>query len=539
MGATPPPSISIDPCIHAHMTEKGSSYDEAKQACFNATNPAPIPPAVQPTSSMECVARYQKEKGLTYEEAMRACSALPTTQPVPATDIAALQECIARHQKEKNLSYDEAKRACLPVYPMAVQVPVPVAVPAGECIARLQKEKNLNMDEAKRACAVPPPALAPDSAAALLECIARTQKEKGATYDEAKRLCYDRSATETRPAPFFHMPPEAVGAAVTIIPNATIHSPVSAQAKAVDSRGGALEVVPGTLTFETTPAGPVMELPVLIAPGRELKVFHDPTSDFVLAGNEASLPIRAPDGKTLGVLLMEVGEPSASPGGARVALQEVRLVAPEVREDFSARDPEVGVVGAQITVNLGGVPAGAELKVDPELQVEPRQEALFRQAAQAEGLVVRDFAYQVKVEKQNLAPEAATITLKVDPKWVEAQGGPEKARILRDDEQGSVTVLETYYAGLDEEGRAVFVAPSPGLSVFSLAAVENVKAPPKQAAPLPVGMLGLVAAIGAGVGMALGSVGRPPGGGMNPWLRMAMKSSGELKDAEQIQKKQD
>jgi hypothetical protein len=102
----------------------------------------------------------------------------------------------------------------------------------------------------------------------------------------------------------------------------------------------------------------------------------------------------------------------------------------------------------------------------------------FESALASEGLAIRDVAYTLQIEKQNLEDVKdvgqAKVTMAVGPDWVMRNGGPGQVRIVRYADDLTSQALPTTYKGVDIEGSMVFEAESPnGLSIFALIAVKS------------------------------------------------------------------
>ncbi|HQD27586.1 MAG TPA: hypothetical protein PKV78_13720, partial [Methanoculleus thermophilus] len=142
---------------------------------------------------------------------------------------------------------------------------------------------------------------------------------------------------------------------------------------------------------------------------------------------------------------------------------------------------EVGMVSASISANLTDLPEGASIKTTVS-RVFDKAESAFESAAKDRGLALVDIAYTMNITtnlRKDRGIANATIRMAVSSDWVEDHGGEDAIRIFRWGDDGSRSVLQTTYKGIENGNMMVFEASSPdGLSIFGLAAVSPVSQPP-------------------------------------------------------------
>ncbi len=132
-----------------------------------------------------------------------------------------------------------------------------------------------------------------------------------------------------------------------------------------------------------------------------------------------------------------------------------------------------GLIEASFATALGSFAQDAAITATLQESVAPSVESAFGLAALSEGLVVLDVAYAMVLEKTGIPGDAvtgATVRMTAGAAWVAAQGGAGNVRIVRYDDAGEVSFLETTPEDL-ENGLYRFTAQSSGFSVFALAGV--------------------------------------------------------------------
>ncbi|MEM3164367.1 MAG: hypothetical protein QXO51_02925 [Halobacteria archaeon] len=564
-------------CIARVQKEKGLDYDGAKRACAAAM--------VAATAS-DCVARAQREKGVGEEEARKAC-ATPHTTRVPSAF--SMEGCVEKHLLG-GMSKEEADKFCASMAGASEASPAPRRPVAREVAERLREKVTAAEEKADswRSCLKDARGAMERCAAAgkpAGECgveVARQMEESCAAPGVAEAgggACAAKCAEEGRSclgARSEEVCRKEVVACLTQCPGAAGRLGTVAmkmehirevrigarEATALDEDQKPVEVVEGKMEVRTVASPPAaagpgapeapggrslagsarglltLSLPVKLAVGKSLSSFEHAPSGIALKDDEFSMPLRA-GAEVAARIRAKVQEVVGRGNAAEMVVDRLQMETKAIEADLSGEKPRVGQVLAKLVADLKDMPEQAEVKVTPLAALAPERQQAVEEAARNRDLRVKEIAYAVEVEHQNLDVNGANITLTVSREWVESQGGADKVRIFRHGDDGSKQVLQTVFLGYDGDS-AVFEGVSPGLSVFSLVAVEigaeTVPASPPKSSP-PFGLLGLVAAIGIAIAVTLGLAKRPPGK-MNPWLRISMKASGDLKDVEEMQKKQ-
>lgn len=178
-------------------------------------------------------------------------------------------------------------------------------------------------------------------------------------------------------------------------------------------------------------------------------------------------------------------------------VDEVKWKSNPIEVDFSQVDPAVGQAEVQIDIDMG-----ATLPDEMALSIAPKKDDGLKSAVDKLGPTftvefgkrLKDVAYSVEigaavtleVKGDVAAPpgaaaiQGATLDFKVNRAWAD-EHGTDNVRIFRQSDDGQVTTLPTTFVG-HVGAQSLFQATTPGLSVFSLAAVEPVPAatPPAQ-----------------------------------------------------------
>ena len=139
-------------------------------------------------------------------------------------------------------------------------------------------------------------------------------------------------------------------------------------------------------------------------------------------------------------------------------------------------------VSASIEVTLLTVPENAVIHSTITNKLSSAVQTALQLVVVDNDQIVDDIAFVLEVEKFNLPNKTvlgeARITMKVSAEYAQ-EVGIENFRIYRfDRETGQGEMLETQFAGYDNEGKAVFIGVSPnGLSVFVLTVLERLAQP--------------------------------------------------------------
>lgn len=128
--------------------------------------------------------------------------------------------------------------------------------------------------------------------------------------------------------------------------------------------------------------------------------------------------------------------------------------------------------------------------IETSLYEKPSDHAAtqFSLTASKNGLNIDSTAYSVYITKTNLTANDtisnAVLRFTAGEAWVNANGGKDAIRVIREADNGTCQFLETTYIGTDGKGNMIFEAISPdGFSAFAMVAVSAVPSP----APGPSG----------------------------------------------------
>jgi hypothetical protein len=488
---------------------------------------------------------------MSKEEAAKSCASMAgASEASPAPRRAVAREVVERLKEKVTAAGEKADswRSCMKEAQEAMERCTAAGKPAGECRAEVARQM-------KESCAVP--GLAETGGGA---CPAKCAEEgRSCLAAQSEEVCRKEGLACLAQCP------GAVGRLGTVAMKMEHLREVRIEAReatALDEDQKPVEVVEGTMEVKKVASPPAAEgpeapeaaggrrltgsarglltlsLPVKLAVGKGLSSFEHAPSGIALKDDEFSMPLRA-GAEVAAHIRAKVQEVVGRGNTAEMVVEKLQMETKAIEANLSGEKPRVGQVLAKLVADLKDMPEQAEVKVTPLAALARERQQAVEEAAKNQDLRIKEIAYAVEVEHQNLDVNGANITLTVSREWVESQGGTDKVRIFREGDDGSKQVLRTVFLGYDGDN-AVFEGVSPGLSVFSLAAVETgaetVPAPPPNPSP-SFGLLGLVAAIGIAIAVTLGLAKRPPGK-MNPWLRISMKASGDLKDVEEMQKKQ-
>jgi hypothetical protein len=209
-------------------------------------------------------------------------------------------------------------------------------------------------------------------------------------------------------------------------------------------------------------------LPVMLEKGRKLDSLISENVKFVK--RKAKLPVFY-KGEKVATLKLITKDAIGRGEDAVAEVKKMKIETLPITADFSDADPRVGVAEINISAELKELPEEVELEVTPMKSIPPKVMDVLQKVAENKKLKMKDIAYGFEIKKLGEIAGHAKIRLKVDRKWADGYG-VENVRIFRVPEFGPAELLPTNFVGY-EENRAVFEASSPGLSVFSLAAVEE------------------------------------------------------------------
>lgn len=227
------------------------------------------------------------------------------------------------------------------------------------------------------------------------------------------------------------------------------------------------------LCIAATPEAKAYKLQTL-----EMNLKVDKAAILKFASHEVATPDAA--GKDIGVLKVK-----AEDGKFKEAYWESKPIA----VDFSEVAPDVGKGEVKVNLGLTDVPEAAKLKFSAKRDDEVKK--AIERGSSGKNLKLLGVAFSVDVET-DMPVKDATFQVKCNKAWADKHGTG-KVRVIRQS-GGATEFLETNFKGYEGD-LAIFETTSPGLSVFSLAAVEPAAAPPTKS-PGFEAVLGL-AALGA------------------------------------------
>lgn len=554
LGLPPPPSPETGTnalmiCIEQHMV-KGASQDEARRACASMAATT----VVRASTFEECVRAAMEKQGMGKEEAAKACGASRGMDAPSAPSAVNMGGCVEKHV-QGGLSKEEAAKTCATMVRGAEASPAPRRV-AREIVERLKERLHAAraVPESMRSCmkdAQGAMEKCTDAGKSAGEChaeVARQMKEgcSGPTLPEAGgsacaakcadagRACLASKSEEVcrkEGLACLSGCPEAVGRLATLAMKAERFHGLRVnpkEATARDENQNPVEVLQGAMEVKkaaappaeapappagapaaapAAPGGPpprelILSLPMRLAAGKRLASFQHEASGIALEKDELSIPMRA-GAEIAAHIRAKVREAVGRGNTAEMVVEKMKMETKAYEADFSAERPTVGRVLAKLAADLKDMPENAEVKVTPLAVLAEEKRKAVEEEVKRQGLRVKEVAYAMEVEHKNLAStvEKANVTMTVARKWVEAQGGPELVRIHREADDGRRELLETVFLGYDND-TAIFEGRSPGLSVFSLVAVEE-ETPSPSPTPKPK-QPGFDAVLGAAALLAAG-----------------------------------
>lgn len=522
--ATPSPTAfsNVEVCIQTYVKEKGLTYEEAKRHCVSGSASA-TPMA---SDFEKCVVSAMGEKGFSKEGAARACAAHRAAEATSAPSAVNLEGCVEKYVLG-GMTQEEAHKTCASLASTAASrarvaraeppksVRAEVAEKLKEKIAAVKSALGSCVEEVKsaveacikagrgasqcrgeatarvqEACKRPDLASAPAGA-----CTSKCQTEaKECSVTRGDEACRKEALACLAQCPgvggkFAEMAMKMQKLQETRM--------AAKEVRATDESGNAVEATGGAVTVKKespapaaaapgAPAAPsraatILNLPLKLAQGKRLASFQHETSGIALEKDELSIPMRA-GAEIAANIRAKVREVIGRGTTAEAVVERLQMETKAMEADLSSEKPSVGKVLSKIVADLRDMPEEAEVKMKLLSELKEAQEArklALEEAARGRDLRVKDVAYAVEVEHQNLASavDGANVTLTVSRAWVDSQGGPEKVRIFREGDDGTKQVLETTFLGWDGD-TAIFEGRSPGLSVFSLVAVEEEAASP-------------------------------------------------------------
>jgi hypothetical protein len=154
---------------------------------------------------------------------------------------------------------------------------------------------------------------------------------------------------------------------------------------------------------------------------------------------------------------------------------------------------DAGIVSASFHADLHTMPS-QDATVSSVLVKTPAPEvqSAIEGELQDKGYSLESVAYTMEVQKSNFEDKTdvgqAVVTMSVSPNWVLNHGGITNTKIARFSDEGTSSILETQFVGLDSTQNMVFSGTSPGgLSIFAMISVKSTgQTAPPQASPVPV-----------------------------------------------------
>ena len=183
------------------------------------------------------------------------------------------------------------------------------------------------------------------------------------------------------------------------------------------------------------------------------------------------------------------GAPQEQDGKITGQVESIAMKSAPVGGQFA----DAGIVSASFHADLHTMPS-QDATVSSVLVKTPAPEVqlAIEGELQGKGYSLESVAYTMEVQKSNLEDKTdvgqAVVTMSVSPNWVLNHGGITNTKIARFSDEGTPSILETQFVGLDSTQNMVFSGTSPGgLSIFAMIAVKPAgQTAPPQASPVPV-----------------------------------------------------
>jgi hypothetical protein len=206
------------------------------------------------------------------------------------------------------------------------------------------------------------------------------------------------------------------------------------------------------------------------------------------AGEKISVEGRAVtfDKGQTSILVATKESPKAQDGQITGQVESIAMKSAPVEGQFA----DTGTVSASFKADLHNMPS-QDATVSAVLSKSPAPEvqAAIEGELQDKGYRLESVAYTMEVQKSNLEDKKdvgqAVVTMSVSPDWVLNHGGITNTKIARFSDEGTSSILETQFVGLDSTQNMVFSGTSPGgLSIFAMISVKSTmqKAPPETSA---------------------------------------------------------
>jgi hypothetical protein len=183
------------------------------------------------------------------------------------------------------------------------------------------------------------------------------------------------------------------------------------------------------------------------------------------------------------------GAPQAQDGQITGQVESIAMKSAPVDGQFA----DTGIVSASFHADLKNMPS-QDATVSSVLVKNPAPEvqSAIQGELETKGYQLESVAYTMEVQKSNIEDTTdvgqAVVTMSVSPNWVLNHGGITNTKIARFSDEGTPSILETQFVGLDSSQNMVFSGTSPGgLSIFAMISVKSTgQTAPPQASPVPV-----------------------------------------------------
>ena len=243
-----------------------------------------------------------------------------------------------------------------------------------------------------------------------------------------------------------------------------------------------------SVTIGTSATGGLtISVPVNLPSGSILSTFSDPTSGISFQGNTFTIPITDSKGNVVMTLTATVQAPQGTGNAATANITSLQIQTTASQSDFPAsllQTLPIGTVSAFVKAQLKSLPAGATLTVTNTQSLSSADQAAFVDAAAKAGYKITDIAYAIKVDKTNLADGKdigpATATMWVATSWANKFAN---IAIMRKADNGSVSMLKTNKAGVQDTFTRVEADSPDGLSLFALVSYDVIPTPTATAKP--------------------------------------------------------
>ena len=236
--------------------------------------------------------------------------------------------------------------------------------------------------------------------------------------------------------------------------------------------GGEIEIGGGSIT---------LGIPVRARRGVKVASFIDTASGLSIIGRDVTIPLKDP---VTGELLVTLrgrlkGELEGTGNSATGTFDNLKIETEEGRQDLSVDDPDVGSLGATVSVDLNSLPGAAkiEMTITKQLKDEERTKVELEVRDKEEGLRVANEAGVITVDAEGLVGDdvgAVEVSVKVSFSWI-LKFGSQNVRLAIVHTDGSVELVKATCSELPDANLDITCTgtTSGGFSEFSLLALAK------------------------------------------------------------------